>query len=125
MMDLPPVQVALIANALKMRRFNYANEKELQEGVSRVLAQAAIPFEREKILPDKFGTIDFLIEGRIGLEIKIKGSPSAVTRQLMRYFKCPMIEEIVLVTGRAKLGNLPKEILNKRLTVVSLWESFL
>ena len=76
-------------------------------------------------MPDQFGTIDFLIDGKIGLEIKIKGSPSAVTRQLMRYFECAMLKELVLVTGRAKLWNLPREILGKRLTVVSLWETFL
>lgn len=85
----------------------------------------AIPFEREKMLPEKAGTIDFFVDGRIGIEIKIKGSPSAVTRQLMRYFKCEVISELLLVTGRTKLGNLPKEILGKKLTVMSLWETFL
>lgn len=85
----------------------------------------AIPFEREKVLDEKYGTIDFLVDGRIGLEIKIKGSPSAVARQLLRYFECGQVAELVLVTGRAKLGQLPREILGKKLTVVTLWETFL
>lgn len=115
----------MVAKAIRSYKFNYSNEKELQEAIGHVLTTASIPFEREKILPEDFGTIDFLLDGKIGLEIKIKGSPSAVTRQLLRYFKCPVVEELILVTGRAKLGNLPKSILNKRLTVVSIWESFL
>lgn len=119
------ILVSVIVKALKSRRFNYSNEKDLQEGIERVLRENRIPFEREKILAAKAGTIDFLVDGRIGVEIKIKGSPSAVTRQLIRYFECTEIGELVLVTGRAKLGNLPREILGKKLTVVSLWETFL
>lgn len=119
------IDVAAIVQAIRKHRFNYANEKDLQEGLEHVLKEHAIPFEREKILGGKFGTIDFLVDGRIGIEIKIKGSPSAVGRQLIRYFECETISELVLLTGRAKLGNLPKEILGKKLTVVTLWETFL
>lgn len=119
------MQVADIVQAVKAYRFHYSNEKELQEAVARALETAKIPFEREKALPEDFGTIDFLVAGRIGVEIKIKGSPSAVTRQLLRYLKYEGISELVLVTGRAKLGNLPGEILGKKLTVVTLWETFL
>lgn len=119
------MQVAEIVQAVRAYRFHYSNEKELQEAVAKALLAAGIPFEREKILPEDFGTIDFLVDGRIGVEIKIKGSPSAVARQLLRYLKCREISELVLVTGRAKLGNLPGEILGKKLTVVTLWETFL
>lgn len=119
------MQVSGIVQAVKAYRFHYSNEKELQEAVGRALLTAKIPHEREKILPDGFGTIDFLVAGGIGIEIKIKGSPSAVTRQLLRYLKCEAISELVLVTGRSKLGNLPRELLGKRLTVVTLWETFL
>jgi hypothetical protein len=116
---------AAIVQAVKAYRFHYSNEKELQEAVAKALGAGGIPYEREKVLPEDYGTIDFLVAGRIGVEIKIKGSPSAVTRQLLRYLKCGEIQELVLVTGRAKLGNLPREILGKRLTVVTLWETFL
>lgn len=119
------IVVPLVVKALKAYRFNYQNEKELQEGVEHVLMAHAIPFEREKILGGKFGTIDFLVDGRIGIEIKIKGSPSSVTRQLIRYFECGMVSELILVTGRSRLGKLPATILGKKLTVVSLWETFL
>ncbi len=119
------IVVPLIVKALKAHRFNYQNEKELQDGVEHVLMANAIPFEREKILGGRFGTIDFLIDGRIGIEIKIKGSPSSVARQLVRYFECERVGELILLTGRERLGHLPSMILGKRLTVVSLWETFL
>src|SRR5882724_3968134 len=119
------ILVPAVTKALKAYRFNYQNEKELQEGVERVLTASSIPFEREKILGGEFGTIDFLVDGHIGIEIKTKGSPSAVARQLIRYFKCEQVAELILLTGRSRLGRLPATILGKRLTVVSLWETFL
>ena len=117
--------VPAVVKALKAYRFNYQNEKELQEGVEGALAANKIPFEREKILGSNFGTIDFLVDGHIGIEIKTKGSPSAVARQLVRYFKCEKIHELILLTGRSRLGVLPAVILGKKLTVVTLWETFL
>lgn len=119
------IVVPVVVKALKAHRFNYQSEKELQEGVEQVLMQASIPFEREKILGGKFGTIDFLVDGHIGIEIKTKGSPSGVARQLIRYFECEEIGELILVTGRSRLGKLPPLILGKKLTVVTLWETFL
>jgi hypothetical protein len=118
------IVVPAVVKALKAYRFNYSSEKELQEGVERVLSAAMIPFEREKILGE-YGTIDFLVDGHIGIEIKTKGSPSAVARQLVRYFKCGDITELILLTGRSRLGKLPATILGKKLTVVTLWETFL
>ncbi len=119
------IETDAVVLALRKRRFNYSGEKELQEGVEQVLSEEAIPFEREKILPDGAGTIDFLVDGRIGIEIKIKGSPSEVTRQLLRYCECVQVGELVLVTARVTLGKLPPEILGKKLTVVNLWRTFL
>lgn len=117
--------VSDIVKVLKSHRYNYQNEKELQEAVERVLEAHKIPFEREKMLGGKFGTIDFLVDGYIGIEIKIKGSPSMVARQLVRYFECEKVSELILVTGRSRLGALPATILGKKLTVVTLWETFL
>jgi hypothetical protein len=122
---MPVIVVPVIVKALKSHRFNYQNEKELQEGVEHVLMAHAIPFEREKVLGGVHGTIDFLVDGRIGIEIKTQGSPSAVARQLVRYFECDKVGELILLTGRSRLGHLPSMILGKRLTVVSLWETFL
>jgi hypothetical protein len=119
------IEVDAIVKALKSYRFNFQNEKDLQEGISEAFMAHDILFEREKELGGKYGIVDFLVDGRIGVEIKIQGGPSSVARQLLRYFECEKISELVLVTGKAKLGNLPKILLGKRLTVVSLWGTFL
>lgn len=113
-----------MAAAIKSFRFHYSNEKELQEGVGKALTAKGIGFEREKPI-GKGGVIDFLVVGGIGVEIKIKGSPSAVARQLVAYAECGEVSEIVLVTGRSRLGRLPATILGKRVTVVTLWTTFL
>ena len=119
------IETPAVVSVLRRHRYNYSNEKDLQEGIEQALLKNMIPFEREKILVDKHGTIDFLIDGRIGLEIKIKGSPSSVARQLARYLDCSEVSELVLVTGRALLGRLPVVLRGKKLTVVNLWETFL
>ncbi len=119
------IETKVLVAALRKHRFNYSNEKDLQEGIEAALMQAAIPFEREKILGSGHGTIDFLVDGRIGVEIKIKGSPSGVARQLVRYVECDAVTELVLITGRMLLGRLPAVLRGKKLTVVNLWETFL
>lgn len=112
-----------VAEAIRSYRFHYTGEKALQEGIAKVFTLRGIRFERER--PIDQGVIDFFVEGGIGVEIKTKGSPSAVARQLISYAECAEVAEIVLITGRSRLGRLPEKILGKRLTVVTLWESFL
>jgi len=114
----------LIVEVIKSHKFIYSTEKQLQEGIAQVLHEKNIPFEREKRISEK-EVIDFLVAGGIGLEVKTKGSPSEVARQLLGYAACPGVKELMLVTGRYALGKLPKELLGKRLSVVALWENFL
>lgn len=114
-----------VVQVLKAKRFHYSTEKDLQAGIERVLTDAKIPFRREAPLGDA-GVIDFLIAAEIGLECKIKGSPTDVARQLLGYAAHDSIVELMLVTGRSRLADqLPKCLLDKRLTVVPLCWSFL
>lgn len=113
-----------IIRVLKGYKYLYSSEKVLQEAVARVLEAKGISFEREKDLGRKAGIVDFMV-GRIAIEIKIKGSPSQVARQLIRYCECPDVDEILLFTGRARLGALPKTLAGKPVRVVGIWESFL
>lgn len=113
-----------IAKALRAFRFIYSNEKQLQSGVARALASRGIAFEPEKDLGRDFGIVDFMV-GRIAIEVKIKGSPSAVARQLIRYCGCPDVDEIILFTGRRRLGGLPRKLGGKKLRVLSIWATML
>jgi hypothetical protein len=110
--------------SLRRRRFNYQSEKGLQDGVEAALRADGFKFEREFRLGDA-GVIDFFVGGFLGIEIKTKGSPSEVARQLLRYAARDEVRVLALVTGRAALSALPTELMGKPLMVVELWRSFL
>lgn len=120
-MERVPVLALDLALALRAFRFRFSSERDLHRGVARALARKAIPFEDEVDLGGDLGIIDFLVDDRIGLELKIKGSPVEVTRQLLDYAESPRIEELVLCTGRARLGDMPPTLGGKPFHVVSLW----
>lgn len=113
-----------LVTSLRKRRFIYQNEKDLQAGVETILKEDGFDFVRECQLGDA-GIIDFFVGGFLGIEIKIKGSPSEVARQLLRYAGREEIRGLVLVTGRSLLSSLPSELLGKPLTLVELWRTFL
>ena len=100
--------------ALDGRRFNHDNEAELQIGIAEALREAGVRFQQERQLGQD--RIDFFLPtgptreraeqafGRqletlesfalrvnsgIGVEVKVKGAVSAVTRQLLRYAYYP------------------------------------
>lgn len=118
------VTVQLVIDIIKTHKFVYTTEKDLQGAIADVLGQKGILFEREQKIGDK-EVIDFMIGGSIGLEVKTKGSPSDVARQLLAYAGRDCVKELILVTGRARLGRLPEMLLGKRIHVVTLWQSFL
>lgn len=83
-------------------------------------------FERELILPDDAGRIDFAVSdafGRWGIECKVKASPNT-WRQLARY--APHFDHLILVTTWAH-GEPPEEFEtphgNVRLYVLDLWKN--
>lgn len=96
-----------ICQALRTCRLRHGSEKDLQDGIERVLTARGFSFRREEDLGKEAGIIDFLILGRtdgeplkepIGVEIKIKGSIAEVARQLHRYAQSPRLGGLVLAT---------------------------
>ena len=102
-------------------RFRFASERELQDGIARVLEGAGLTHRREATL-GAAGTIDFLV-GDVGVEVKIKGALAQVTRQLHRYAEEPTVRELLLVTGSARLDRLPSSLCGKPLGVLHLLAS--
>jgi hypothetical protein len=110
-----------VARILEGVRFRFSTEEELQLGVAAALAEY-IP-EREVILGPK-DRVDFLLWG-VGIEIKIKGGISALTRQLMRYAQHERVRSLVVVTSREQYRlQLPATMNGKPLRVVSLRGAF-
>lgn len=115
-----------LVKLLRSHRFHFKNESDLQDGIEQVLKKAGVVYEREKRLGD-VGIIDFLVDGRMGIEVKIKGSPSAVARQVLDYLEARAVEEIVVVSTRVFAARYLKSpgLSEKKITVVDLWECFL
>ena len=124
LLEAENVVVNNLVGSLRKRRYHYQNEKELQAGVEAVMIQDGFEFQREFQLGDA-GTVDFFVSGFLGVELKIKGSPSEVARQLLRYAARDEVKGLVLVTGRSALSTLPNELLGKPLALVELWRTFL
>ena len=117
-------RLAELRDVLAGYRFRFASERDLQDGIARVLDDAGIAHRREAPLGPlgRAGTIDFLV-GDVGIEVKIKGALAQVTRQLHRYAEEPAVRELLLVTGSAQLDRLPRALCGKPLDVLHLLAS--
>lgn len=94
------MSASAIAEALRRYRFTYCNEDQLQEGIAAALVEEGFEVEREVRLPG-LGRIDLLV-GRVGIEVKVAGTPIEVASQVARYAFCEEIDGLVLVTSRPR-----------------------
>ena len=101
--------------------FHHSSEDELQLAVAHVLDEHGLDHEREVILGRR-DRIDFLV-GDVGIEVKVDGSLSLVTRQVHRYMQSDRISGLILLTSRSKHTNLPSIISDKPVRIV--WVSSL
>lgn len=108
-----------ITYALTHQRMPTAPESLLQDRIASCLTAVSVPFEREVVLTAK-DRIDFLIGGELGLEVKVDGSLSDVTRQLHRYAQCERVTHLLLVSTRMRLRSIPCELNGKRVDFLHL-----
>lgn len=116
------MSVEKVITALRSSRFRVANEAELQLAVERVLERAGVKFQREVLL-EGVGRLDFYLPGRprIGIELKMDGSATAVLRQLARYAAFDDIDELLLATTRSShIIAMPYSLSGKPLHTVHL-----
>lgn len=110
------VQSSDILALARRLRLPLHDEKATQIALARYFEDAGIPAAREVGLGDG-DIVDFLTNG-IAVELKIKGSPKAIYRQLERYARHECVREIVLLTSRSM--TLPPRIGAKPAHVASL-----
>jgi hypothetical protein len=114
-----------IDDLLKQYNFNYTNEDELQRGIGEVFGTIDEPFVSECII-SKADRIDFYWPGpQIGVEVKIKHSLSALTRQVHRYVQHDSIRGLLIVSGKVRLNEIPHTISGKPVLIHSLVGSLL
>lgn len=98
-----------------LRGFVPSDEADLGDQIAKRLVAQGVEFEREVWLNDT-DRIDFLV-GDVGLELKLKGPVSSVTRQLMRYAQSNRVASLVLVTTRFGHKAVPRELAKKTVVV--------
>lgn len=109
-------------------KLNLSDEKILQSEIHTILVDKfskEIKIYAEKRLSNK-DIIDFLLEtnngAKIGIEIKIKGNPKNIYRQLTRYAE-HHLTAIILLTNKSM--GLPNKINNSELFYFNLGQSWL
>lgn len=107
-----------VAAAVRSFRFRFASEDELQAAIAEGLKLRGFAVEREVRL-DERSRIDLLVDGTVGVEVKVAGQAAPVTRQVARYLVSDRVEGLVLVTSSAR-HYLPPEIAGKPVEVVTL-----
>jgi hypothetical protein len=107
-----------VAATIRRHRFPFGDEDQLQEGIAAALAAAGFAVEREVRLRAR-DRIDLLVDGRVGVEIKIDGATRRVLSQLRRYAEHDQVAELVLVTRCAR-HQVPRSMNGKSVTVVNL-----
>ncbi|PYS34070.1 MAG: hypothetical protein DMG14_30340 [Acidobacteria bacterium] len=113
-----------LVEIFKTYRYQHGSEVDFQRGIEEVLRRHDITFLREHQLGPAYGRIDFYIPNhKYGVELKVKGSPSEVLRQLHRYAQCPDITALILITGRRRLAFAPMNINGRPLLTASLWDA--
>lgn len=98
------------------------NEKAVQAEISCLLDREGIRHRREVLLSEG-SVVDFMIEGGIAVEVKLKASKRAVYRQCERYCEHEQVKALVLVSGTAM--GLPPEIKGKPCWMASLGAGWL
>ena len=115
--ERPDVDVERLRATLGRYDFRaVANERVLQDCISDALHLSEVEHTREVMV--KGGRIDFLCAA-VGVEAKVDGSLSALTRQIHDYLHDDRISSLLVVTTRAKHANLPGSMNGKPVRV--LW----
>lgn len=115
---------AALAAVLRGTRYDLTSEERLHEGLKARMQAAGLAFEHEVRLGPQ-DRIDFLLDDGLGIEVKVDGSTSAVTRQIHRYTQHERISALLLVTARTRHAALPAEMNGKPVHVLVLLGSLL
>lgn len=113
-----------IAGVILGVRYRFASEAELQRGIADVLLDHLIPFEREVVLSSE-DRIDFLVEGTIGVEVKVRGGWASAAAQMIRYAESTRIEALLIVTSRWAFVPSVRELSGKPVRCIRARSFFL
>jgi len=98
------------------------DEKEAQATLSGVLDAAGVRHKREvRLSPGN--VVDFMVEGGIAIEVKLRAPKRAIYRQCERYCQHEQVKALILVSATAT--GFPPDINGKPCWVASLGRGWL
>lgn len=109
--------VVRLEEALRKLPRVYADEYALQDALECAFLGLGLNVQSEVELTAR-SRIDFVLEQRFGVEVKVDGSLTDVTRQILRYANVDQVEAIILVTTRQKHRAMPSEMRGKPVHVL-------
>lgn len=89
--------------------------------MENILSLIFINLKKEYRLDNK-NIIDFYLDG-IGIEVKIKGTPKSIYKQLERYSEFEKIKLMILITGKSM--GLPKTINGKDVFYLNICKNWI
>jgi hypothetical protein len=118
--DGPRYAPAMITALLRLYKFRFASEAELQRGIAEILDRHGIAYSREHVLTER-DRIDFLLAGGVGIEVKVAGGVNDLLRQLARYAELPAITGLVVVASGHRLASaVPMGLRGKEMAAVNV-----
>lgn len=114
-----PTTPSELVHVITRTPLRYATEAQLQEQLAAALTASGNDVTREVVLSDGSSRIDLMV-GRIGLEVKVKGSLPDVRRQLSRYARTGDLDALILVTSRSAHHAIPATLAGIPLHLCSL-----
>lgn len=108
------VSANAVVAAIKSVRFSCMDEAGLQAAVAEVLAEHKIGYQREVRLSAR-DRIDFMIDGGVGLELKVKTDTTSLLAQMLRYAEHAQVRELIAASTTYHALTLPAFAKGKRL----------
>lgn len=115
MSDTAIAEIDRIADVLTSGVYRYSRETQLHLGIEQALTGAGFNPQPEQRI--KGGRIDFLV-GRVGIEVKIKGTAPDLLAQLVRYAASPEVDGLLVASTRIRHRDMPTELNGKPVRVV-------
>lgn len=100
--------------------YRFSSERVLQDDLGAILALLGVSVLREFTLGSA-GRVDFYLPTlSLGIEVKTKGTWTALIRQLRRYAERPEVKSLLVVTSRVRLAQLPDTLAGKPILALHL-----
>lgn len=111
-----------ICKLLSGYKFNFNDERALQDGIETVLVTGNFEFKRELHISKK-DRPDFVLANGIAIEIKVQGTQSQFLRQASRYLLDQQISELILIGTPYWINNIPPSLHGKPISKLRLLRS--